>query len=85
LKEDILCGSTYLTRQFLPYQNLNIKKMKALLFLLLISLVGCTSSNSQSQTKPNNTSLSQSDVKEAISYINGFFDIYKKEGSTKSN
>lgn len=59
--------------------------MKLLLFIyLFIGIIDCTSCSSQPQTKHDKTTIQQSDVKEAIGYINNFFDKYKNEGTKKA-
>jgi len=55
--------------------------MKTFLLILLICTIGCTSCNSQSQSNFDKTATQQPDVKEAIGYINTFFDKYKNQGS----
>ncbi len=58
--------------------QLKYQKMKALLVVLFAGNVCCAALNSQAQTK------SESDVKEAVGYINSFFKIYNTEGSDKA-
>jgi len=54
-------------------------KAKVFLFLLLVG-INYTSCNSGAQVNSDKTSAQQPDAKEAIGYINTFFDKYKHEG-----
>jgi hypothetical protein len=58
--------------------------MRSFIFILLLAVCGCSSSNSQSAIKSNDIPLQQSDVKEINGFINNFFKVYKDEGSSKA-
>ncbi len=58
--------------------------MKPLLFILLISILGCNSSSSQSQTKLEQPTMQQLNVTVAVNYIDTFFKKYKQEGTAKA-
>ena len=58
--------------------------MKPFFFSVAICLIVCTSCNWQSQTQPTGSEPPHPDVKEAIGFINIFFDKYKNEGTSKA-
>jgi len=58
--------------------------MKSFLFILLICLTGCHSSNSQSQTTNLQGQFKEPDLKKVNEYISVFFKKYKENGSSQA-